>query len=153
MSRKTGPQRTPQHVLKLRGSRLKNRQAGGNVASDGVLRCPAWLDEHGKAEWRRCVRVLSILSPADASALAGMCQNWSLFVRMSARVDAMMADPAGSIMDLRRLSAIASDAFKNYLRAAGCFGVTPMDRQKLDAPVESPPDAMDHYLAKGRRNG
>src|SRR5262245_5983070 len=149
MSRKRGPKRTSPTLLKLRGSRIKGRADTVKTGAGTPPRCPPWLDEHGKAEWRRVVRDLGdtgLLTGSNQSSLAGLCQSWSLFVRMSERVDEMLAKPTASMMDVRRMAAIASDALKNYARLAGSFGVTPMDRQKLDAPERAVPDAMDSYL-------
>ncbi len=151
MPRKRGPKRIEPQLLKLRGSRLKNRP----TAAKGVgypPRCPSWLDAEAKAEWRRVVRELSadgLLRPGFQSGLAGLCQSWSLFVRMSTKADQMMLARDLDVMDLRCVAAIASDCLKNYTRLAGCFGVTPADHQKLDTPnAAQVPDRMDSFLQK-----
>jgi P27 family predicted phage terminase small subunit len=88
---------------------------------------------------------MSILKAADAEVLAGLCQNWALFVRASKVLNKMTID--GSF-EIRRTAATASEAYKNYLRACEQFGLTPSARTRIDVGIETKQeDALDRLLA------
>lgn len=143
-----GRKPTPRAILKLRNAYRADRHGKPNPKPpEGVPRCPSWLDATGKACWKRVtgsLRTMGILSSADTEVLCGLAQNWSLFVRASKLLNKTTLD--GSLQ-VRHLSATASDAFKNYSKACAEFGLTPSSRCRIDTTRDkSEPDELDRLL-------
>ncbi len=141
----------PRAILKLRNSsalRQDRHKRPEPKAADGAPLCPKWLDATGKACWKRItanLKAMGILKTADGEVLAGLAQNWSLFVRASKVLNKMAID--GSY-EMRRLSATASDSYKNFLRACEQFGLTPSARTRIDVGIETKQeDELDRLLA------
>lgn len=143
----------PKAILKLRNSSELRRRRHKNTepeAPDGCPGCPSWLDTEGKREWKRTTAALAsmgILSSADRAVIAGLCQNWSVFVRASRELNAM--DGLGR--DARATVATCSDSYKNYLRACEQFGLTPSARTRIDTDIGGKKlDAFDQFVQRKR---
>lgn len=140
----------PTEVLKARGTYRKDRRPGEPGDEVDAPDCPEFLDGEGRAEWERLVPLLlerRTMSLAAAGTLAGMCQNWSLFVEASKRLNALIVDPKAKAMDLRRWSTLAHETYGHYLRAVQEFGLTPASKAKVQA---SPAKAKKDDNGKSR---
>src|SRR5690349_20715838 len=129
-----GNKPVPTETLKARGSwRAKTRpnEPGDEVAAP---ECPAFLAGEARAEWERLVPLLldrRTMSLAAAGALAGLCQQWAVFVESSRKLNALIADPQAKAMDLRRWSSLANESYGHYLRTVTEFGLTPASKARV----------------------
>ncbi len=91
---------------------------------------------------------MQILSSADRGTIAGMCANWSLFVRTWGQLAKMRE--AGSIMEARRLASVCSDVWRNYQNAAKEMGLTPASRSRVQVDKDAKPrDEFEDFLKRG----
>jgi len=145
---------TPTKLLKLRGSRWATRGRKNEPKSvPGRPSCPTWMDAEAKAEWRRVIKSLEtmgILAVTDRAVLAGMCVEWSLYVKLVREVAGL--DVMEDVKLFRQLSSIRNAAFLNYSRACAQFGLTPSSRSRVNAgdkKKESPGDSLRAFAARG----
>lgn len=143
----------PKTILKLRNSSALNKARHKHtepVAPKGCPSCPRWLNKEGKAEWRRVtesLKAMGILSRSDRAVLAGLCQNWSLFVRTSRQLN----DLTELGRDARPVATTNAEAYRNYLRACEQFGLTPSARTRIDVDMAGKtPDAFDAFVQRKR---
>lgn len=143
----------PRAILKLRSSsalRKPNRRRTEPEAPTGCPSCPTWLDAVGKAEWKRItasLRAMGILRKSDRAVLAGLCFNWSLFVKTAKQLNSLDAVDHHA----RPAASTCADAYRNYLRAAEQFGLTPSARTRIDTDIEGKKlDAFDQFVQRRR---
>jgi P27 family predicted phage terminase small subunit len=88
---------------------------------------------------------MGILKTPDRAVLAGLCQNWAVFVKTSKQIN-----KCGAIdKDTRPIATTNSDAYKNYLRACEQFGLTPSARTRIDTDIEGRKlDAFDQFVQR-----
>jgi P27 family predicted phage terminase small subunit len=106
------------------------------------------LDAEGKRCWKRTVAALAameLLTKTDRDAIAGLCQNWALFVKTSKLLNRMKRDE--SLMDARRLAAMNAEAYRNYARASAEFGLTCSSRSRLEVPDPAAGGRADKFDA------
>jgi len=80
------------------------------------------------------------LSEDDRETLAGVCQNWSVFVGTSKILNTLKTGEEW--MKARKLWAISSDAYRNYTRGCIEFGLTPASRSRVHAPRQDKPSGV-----------
>lgn len=146
----------PTDVMVLRG----NAHAIARVvrepkATKGAPTCPDWLDAEAKRQWRHLVeelKAMRILSTVDRTVLAGLCQNWSLWVRASKALN--------KIKDLTddnatRLMTKADNAHKAFFRGCLEFGLTPSSRTRLrtDPMTKKGEGGLAEFVIGGNRVG
>jgi P27 family predicted phage terminase small subunit len=137
-----GPAPTPTRILQLRGSWRGELNKNEPTAPTTPPAAPEWLDEEGRAEWDRTTAALAgmeILSSADRAVLAGLCQNWSLFVRVSKILNGI--DVPRTLCEARPLISSAAEAYRNYAHACQQFGLSPSSRSRVQANVEKKPQS------------
>jgi P27 family predicted phage terminase small subunit len=72
---------------------------------------------------------MEILSSADRAVLVGLCQNWSLFVKLSRIVNGL--DVPRTLVEAKPLLSAAAEAYRNYCNACQQFGLTPAARSRV----------------------
>ena len=83
-------------------------------------RCPSWLEDEAKKEWKRMAKVLEnmgLLTEMDMAAFAGYCQ-------------AMVRTPNGYLQQVPQVS-IAQTNMKIMLKFCEQFGLTPSARSRI----------------------
>jgi P27 family predicted phage terminase small subunit len=143
-----GPAPTPTQILKLRGSWRGSARKDEPKAPKTPPAEARWLDREGKAEWARVTETLKgmdLLSSADRAILVGMCQNWSLFVRVSKQLN--RAKGPAALLELRGLISVAAEAYRNYSHGCQQFGLSPASRSRVqtrqDPEAQTP--AAKHF--------
>lgn len=89
-----------------------------------VVKPPAWLSKHAKAEWRRVMPELAkrrILTPADLGSLAGYCTAFSRMRDLEKEFRAGI-DP--------KLFRMQDQAIKTMRQLAAELGLTPVSRSR-----------------------
>jgi P27 family predicted phage terminase small subunit len=101
-------------------------------------RCPDWLNEDGRREWKRVTRELfdaGILTTVDRAALAAFCQAYGRWVDAERKVTekgAVLKTSQGNLIQNPYLS-IANRALEQMLKTAAEFGMTPSSRSRIKA--------------------
>jgi len=147
---KPGRKPTPTNLKLLRGNPGRRpMNAAEPEADSSEPSCPSWLDKEAKAEWKRVVaslRGMRLLSKTDRAALAGFCQQWSLFVKTSKLLSDLKE--LASMQEAKRVASINSDAYKNYTRICCEFGLTPSARTRLTAPQKPKADKFSDFMTR-----
>lgn len=136
-----GPARTPDSILKLRGSKWPKYRVGdkGTKATEhkaGMPTCPTWLTAEAKAEWKRIVPDLTesrVLSKADRATVAAYCQAWADYVEAHKSIvkdGATFVTPKGYIAK-NPMVTIRNESRLAMLRYAQELGLTPASRSKV----------------------
>lgn len=133
-----GPQPTPTALLRLRGSHRADARNGEPETSVEAPKCPDWLSEEAKAEWRRLVPELKdrrTITKSDRAALAGMCAAWAEIVESHAAI-AKLAEPgaakfSGHMIDHPRV--VLNRAFERWIKLSDRFGLSPAAKTRVRA--------------------
>lgn len=133
--------RKPTAALKLHGGYRKHRHADRVEASNGRPVKPDYLKDHGAELWDQLIDQLTAWGAAecDTAALASMCEWWDRYRKC---MD-LMTDPSAE--SGYKLQVLAGQAWNNFYRMAGQFGITPADRAKLKMP-KNDKDDLDEFL-------
>lgn len=116
-------------------------------------RCPAWLEDEAKKEWRRMGKVLEqlgLLTEMDMAAFAGYCQayaRWKEAEEFITQHGTMVRTPNGYLQQVPQVS-IAQTNLKIMLKFCEQFGLTPSARSRIvgeDASAD-PADEMEALL-------
>lgn len=124
----------------------------------GLPRCPDWLSEPAKVEWRRVsrlLRALGVLTQADADALTLYCQ---LFVRWRNAEEFIakhgevypLKDEQGKIRCMQQFPQVSiarhlAQLLRSYQQE---FGMTPSARSRIRAEQPSGPSALEQFLGR-----
>lgn len=119
-------------------------------------RCPAWLEEEAKKEWKRMAKQLEqlgILTEIDMAAFAGYCQayaRWKEAEEYISEHGVVMKAPSGYCQQVPQVS-IAQTYLKIMNRFCEQFGLTPSARSRIvtDSGDNKESDAMELLLVKG----
>lgn len=119
-------------------------------------RCPGWLEEEAKKEWKRIAKQLEqlgILTEIDMAAFAGYCQayaRWKEAEEYISEHGAVMKAPSGYCQQVPQVS-IAQTYLKIMNRFCEQFGLTPSARSRIvtDSGDSKGSDAMELLLVKG----
>ncbi len=109
-----------------------------------VPACPTFLNAIGRAKWRELSEVLTemrVMTKADASALAQVCDAWAFYRRNRAIIDRRGATftvrtESGSVVRPRPEVAMMQDAWRRYWTGLADFGLTPAGRPKVHAHAQ-----------------
>lgn len=132
---KPGRKPTPTAVLEKRGSWRAKKRLSEPEATPGEPSMPTFLDAEAKRCWKRLAKSLGgmrVLCKDDREALAGLCQQWSLFVKTSKMLNAITN--ATELLSYKGLASTNSTAFQNYTRMCESFGLTPSSRSRVNVP-------------------
>ncbi len=121
-------------------------------------RCPAWLEEEAKKEWKRMGKTLEqlgLLTEMDMAAFAGYCQayaRWKEAEEFISQHGTMIRTPNGYLQQVPQVS-IAQTNLKIMLKFCEQFGLTPSARSRI-ATESSPQEAdpMELILLHGGKS-
>ena len=119
-------------------------------------RCPAWLEEEAKKEWKRTGKILEhmgLLTEMDMTAFAGYCQayaRWKEAEEFITQHGTMIRTPNGYLQQVPQVS-IAQTNLKIMLKFCEQFGLTPSARSRIAAGEEpnKESDPMELILISG----
>ena len=114
-------------------------------------RCPAWLEDEAKKEWKRMGKTLEqmgLLTEMDMAAFAGYCQayaRWKEAEEFITQHGTIVRTPSGYWQQVPQVS-IAQTYLKIMNRFAEQFGLTPASRSRIIA-ADSGTDTQDEMEA------
>lgn len=116
-------------------------------------RCPSWLEEEAKKEWKRMAKVLEqmgLLTEMDMAAFAGYCQayaRWKEAEEFLTQHGSMVRTPNGYLQQVPQVS-IAQTNMKIMLKFCEQFGLTPSARSRIvgNENGADPEDEMEALL-------
>lgn len=119
-------------------------------------RCPAWLEDEAKKEWKRMAKQLEhlgILTEIDMAAFAGYCQayaRWKEAEEFITQHGAIVKTPSGYWQQVPQVS-IAKTYLKIMNKFCEQFGLTPSARSRIstDNGEDKQNDEMELLLVKG----
>ena len=120
-------------------------------APEGVPECPEWLDDVAKAEWFRVSKILMdmhLLTPADQTALAAYCVEYSRWVFAESQVrqfGMIVKAPVTEFPMKSPFLTIANQAREAMLKLMVEFGFTPSSRSRIRVPDDN--EALDEFDA------
>ena len=137
---KPGPPKKPTRLRVLAGN-PSGRPLERNVpvGPSGPPPCPRELTPEARREWRRTVKVLSLMgtvTKADRAALAAYCEAWSTWCEAQRHLREegyIVLTPNGYPQQSPWVS-IANKAFRQMYVLIQDFGLTPLARSKLEMP-------------------
>ena len=122
-------------------------------------RCPSWLDQEAKKEWRRMAKQLEdlgILTEVDMAAFAGYCQayaRWKEAEEFITKHGTIVKTPSGYWQQVPQVS-IAQTYLKIMTRFCEQFGLTPSARSRIVADKgNEAEDPLEFMLFKGGGKG
>lgn len=119
-------------------------------------RCPSWLEDEAKKEWKRMAKVLEsmgLLTEMDMAAFAGYCQayaRWKEAEEFLTQHGSMVRTPNGYLQQVPQVS-IAQTNMKIMLKFCEQFGLTPSARSRIvgsDSGTDTE-DEMEALLGGG----
>ena len=116
-------------------------------------RCPPWLEDEAKREWKRMAKVLEqmgLLTEMDMAAFAGYCQayaRWKEAEEFLTQHGSMVRTPNGYLQQVPQVS-IAQTNMKIMLKFCEQFGLTPSARSRIvgSEGAADPADDMELLL-------
>ena len=111
-------------------------------------RCPAWLEDEAKKEWKRMGKTLEqmgLLTEMDMAAFAGYCQayaRWKEAEEFITQHGSIVKTPSGYWQQVPQVS-IAQTYLKIMNKFAEQFGLTPSSRSRIIASSESSGSTVD----------
>lgn len=119
-------------------------------------RCPSWLEEEAKKEWKRMGTILEqmgLLTEMDMAAFAGYCQafaRWREAEEFITQHGTMIRTPNGYLQQVPQVS-IAQTNLKIMLKFCEQFGLTPSARSRIAAgeELQQEADPMELILIAG----
>ncbi len=144
---KRGPVPLPSNVTRLRGTFRPDRTKDEPKPKPLAPGCPRWLDQMGRAEWRRvapALERLGLLTEIDGTALACYCDAYSRWRKAREVIvrQGMTKRLKSGYVQQRPEVAIARQSM--LLVRAFCqeFGLTPSSRGRISIP-QSEDDAEE----------
>ena len=115
-------------------------------------RCPSWLEQEAKNEWRRMSKTLEamgLLTLVDKAAFAGYCQayaRWKEAEEFLSKHGTIFKTPSGYIQQVPQVS-IAQTYLKVMKDFCSEFGLTPAARTRIrvntvDTPTDDPMEEL-----------
>ena len=107
-------------------------------------RCPRYLDQAAKREWRRLAPILSrmgVLTEADGIALANLCQQYAMLQQAQAKLQKtglLMKTKSGYVQPSPLVSIVAG-CLEQVNKLCREFGMTPASRTRIQVNVEEEP--------------
>lgn len=118
-------------------------------------RCPSWLENDAKKEWRRMAKQmehLGTLTEIDMAAFAGYCQayaRWKEAEEFITKHGVIVKTPAGYWQQVPQVS-IAQTYLKIMNKFCEQFGLTPSSRSRIITDSnDNEDDQMELLLFKG----
>lgn len=122
-------------------------------------RCPNWLEDEAKKEWKRMAKQLEhlgILTEIDMAAFSGYCQayaRWKEAEEFITKHGTIVKTPSGYWQQVPQVS-IAQTYLKIMNKFCEQFGLTPSSRTRINAEINkvTETDPMELLLLKGGGN-
>jgi len=119
-------------------------------------KCPSWLDNEAKKEWRRLTKQLEnlgLLTNVDMTAFAGYCQayaRWKEAEEFISKHGTIVKTPSGYWQQVPQVS-IAQTYLKIMNKLCEQFGLTPSARSRIVSDVgrQDAIDPMELILLSG----
>lgn len=118
-------------------------------------RCPAWLEDEAKKEWKRIAKQLEnlgILTEIDMTSFAAYCQayaRWKEAEEFISQHGTIVKTPSGYWQQVPQVS-IAQTYLKLMNKCCEQFGLTPSARSRIiDQNQDKQNDEMELLLLKG----
>ncbi len=119
-------------------------------------KCPTWLDNEAKKEWKRTAKQLEqlgILTEVDMAAFAGYCQayaRWKEAEEFISKHGTIVKTPSGYWQQVPQVS-IAQTYLKIMNKFCEQFGLTPSARSRIvsDSNQQEVNDPMELILLSG----
>ena len=121
-------------------------------------RCPSWLEEEAKKEWKRMGRMLEqagLLTEMDMAAFAGYCQayaRWREAEEFITQHGSIFKTPSGYVQQVPQVS-IAQQNLKIMQSFCSDFGLTPATRARIIANGGGAEDGSDDPMEKLLKGG
>ena len=154
-----GRKKTPTKIKEMQGTLEKSRTIENEMVVDLVSKLPTapdWLSEIGKEEWNKVTAQLfnlEMLYSVDLRLVEAYANEISLYLecemklRKENRIDEFQSSE-GTV--LRRqaspLVKMKNDALNNSLKLAAQFGLTPVARASIAAPVLNNNTQINNYF-------
>ena len=147
----------PTAIKVLEGNPGKRKlNTGEPTPKKKAPRCPVWLEEEAKREWRRMCRQLEdlgILTEIDMAAFAGYCQayaRWKEAEEFITQHGSIVKTPSGYWQQVPQVS-IAQTYLKIMNRFCEQFGLTPSARSRIvsEKNKDKESDEMELLLVSG----
>ena len=154
-----GRKKTPTKIKEMQGTLEKSRTIENEMVVDLVAELPTapeWLSEIGKEEWNKVTTQLfnlEMLYSVDLRLVEAYCNEIALYIEceMKLREENRIDEFKNSQGDLLRRQAnplikIKNDALNNSLKLATQFGLTPVARASISAPVTNNNTQINNYF-------
>jgi len=154
-----GRKKTPTKIKEMQGTLEKSRTIDNEMVVDLVTdlpSAPAWLSEIGKEEWNKVTNQLynlEMLYSVDLRLVEAYCNEISLYLEceMKLRKENRIDEFKNSQGDLLRSQAsplikMKNDALANSLKLASQFGLTPVARASISAPIMNNNTQINNYF-------
>ena len=154
-----GRKKTPTKIKEMQGTLEKSRTIENEMVVDLVTHlptAPSWLSKIGKEEWNKVTTQLfnlEMLYSVDLRLVEAYCNEISLYLecemklRKENRIDEFQSSE-GTV--LRRqaspLVKMKNDSLNNSLKLAAQFGLTPVARASIAAPVLNNNTQINNYF-------
>lgn len=104
-------------------------------------KCPDYLDETAKREWKRLVPILEqmrVLTEADGIALGNLCQQYAMLQEAQTKLHrtGLLLKTKSGYVQQSPLVAIVSSAVDQVNKLCREFGLTPAARTRIQAAPE-----------------
>ncbi len=155
-----GPPPKPTALKLLQGNPGKRAINAREPKPRGAIaRCPDWLDEEGKACWKRLIpelKRMGVITCVDVDALCNYCDSWSrwkravLFLQKNGDVYTIK-NPDGTAKFIAQLPqvAIARNLLAALLGFQREFGMTPASRSRIVVEQEQSSPGIAEFLGFG----
>ena len=154
-----GRKKTPTKLKSMAGTIRADRIVENEMQVDlcrGIPPAPDWLSEIGKEEWSKITHQLfnlEMLHTVDLKMIEAYCNEMSLYIeceqklREAGRVDEFF-NVEGDLVrrQAKPLMKIKNDALANALKLATLFGITPVARANISAPVTNNNTQINNYF-------
>ena len=154
-----GRKKTLTKIKKMQGTDVPSRLIENEMRVDLVEKIPSapkWLSRYGKEEWNKVVNQLfnlQMLHNVDLIMIESYCNEISLYkeceieLRNTKRIDEFTSSEG---LVLRRqanpLIKMKNDALNNALKIAREFGLTPVARASISAPITTNNTQINNYF-------
>ena len=149
----------PTKIKEMQGTVEKSRSIENEMTVDlvsDIPTAPDWLSEIGKEEWNKVSSQLyniGMLHNVDILLLAAYCNEISLYIetetmlRNKGRIQAFR-NPDGTLKHAQAVpyQKIAKDALNSAMKLATQFGLTPVARASIAAPVLNNNTQINNYF-------
>ena len=154
-----GRKKIPTKLKKMQGTERNCRVLENEMEVDLVSKlpqAPEWLSEIGKKEWNKVTNQLfnlEMLYSVDLKLIEAYCNEISLYIeceiklRKENRID-QIQNSQGDLLR-RQASPLLkrkNDALNNSLKLATQFGLTPVARASISAPVTNNNTQINNYF-------